>query len=31
MWVRTWLKQRGQSIALKGEVLGWREVTSGDP
>uniref|UniRef100_A0A8C3F547 Reverse transcriptase domain-containing protein n=1 Tax=Chrysemys picta bellii TaxID=8478 RepID=A0A8C3F547_CHRPI len=30
-WVRNWLKGRLQRVVLKGELSGWREVTSGVP
>ncbi|CAM5083682.1 unnamed protein product [Natator depressus] len=28
-WIRNWLKGRLQRVTLKGELSGWREVTSG--
>ncbi|CAM4664948.1 unnamed protein product [Caretta caretta] len=30
-WIRNWLKGRLQRVLLKGELSGWREVTSGVP
>ncbi|KAG6935017.1 hypothetical protein G0U57_015760, partial [Chelydra serpentina] len=30
-WIRNWLKGRLQRVILKGELSGWREVTSGVP
>ncbi|CAM5144514.1 unnamed protein product [Natator depressus] len=30
-WIRNWLKGRLQWVLLKGELSGWREVTSGVP
>ncbi|CAM4556029.1 unnamed protein product [Caretta caretta] len=30
-WIRNWLKGRLQQVQLKGELSGWREVTSGVP
>ncbi|CAM5134524.1 unnamed protein product [Natator depressus] len=30
-WIRNWLKERLQRVILKGELSGWREVTSGVP
>ncbi|CAM4680127.1 unnamed protein product [Lepidochelys kempii] len=30
-WIRNWLKGRLQRVLLKGELSGWREVTSGLP
>ncbi|CAM4628384.1 unnamed protein product [Lepidochelys olivacea] len=30
-WIRNWLKGRLQQVLLKGELSGWREVTSGVP
>ncbi|CAM4321167.1 unnamed protein product [Caretta caretta] len=30
-WIRNWLKGRRQRVLLKGELSGWREVTSGVP
>ncbi|CAM5140370.1 unnamed protein product [Natator depressus] len=30
-WIRNWLKRRLQWVLLKGELSGWREVTSGVP
>ncbi|CAM5110740.1 unnamed protein product [Eretmochelys imbricata] len=30
-WIRNWLKGRLQRVQLKGELSGWREVTSGVP
>ncbi|CAM4308052.1 unnamed protein product [Lepidochelys kempii] len=30
-WIRNWLKGRLQWVILKGELSGWREVTSGVP
>ncbi|CAM5091881.1 unnamed protein product [Eretmochelys imbricata] len=30
-WIRNWLKGRLQQVILKGELSGWREVTSGVP
>uniref|UniRef100_A0A452HPE5 Reverse transcriptase domain-containing protein n=1 Tax=Gopherus agassizii TaxID=38772 RepID=A0A452HPE5_9SAUR len=30
-WIRNWLKGRLQQIILKGELSGWKEVTSGIP
>ncbi|CAM5079432.1 unnamed protein product [Natator depressus] len=30
-WIRNWLKGRLQGVLLKGELSGWREVTSGVP
>ncbi|CAM4574787.1 unnamed protein product [Caretta caretta] len=30
-WIRIWLKGRLQWVILKGELSGWREVTSGVP
>ncbi|CAM4600964.1 unnamed protein product [Caretta caretta] len=30
-WIRNWLKGRQQWVLLKGELSGWREVTSGVP
>ncbi|CAM4590454.1 unnamed protein product [Lepidochelys kempii] len=30
-WIRNWLKGRLQRVLLKGELSGWRDVTSGVP
>uniref|UniRef100_A0A8C3HAP4 Reverse transcriptase domain-containing protein n=1 Tax=Chrysemys picta bellii TaxID=8478 RepID=A0A8C3HAP4_CHRPI len=30
-WIKNWLKGRLQRVVLKGELSGWREVTSGVP
>ncbi|CAM4532923.1 unnamed protein product [Caretta caretta] len=30
-WIRNWLKGRLQRVTLKGELSGWKEVTSGVP
>uniref|UniRef100_A0A8C3F5V5 Reverse transcriptase domain-containing protein n=1 Tax=Chrysemys picta bellii TaxID=8478 RepID=A0A8C3F5V5_CHRPI len=30
-WIRNWLRGRMQRVVLKGELSGWREVTSGVP
>uniref|UniRef100_A0A452GZ21 Reverse transcriptase domain-containing protein n=1 Tax=Gopherus agassizii TaxID=38772 RepID=A0A452GZ21_9SAUR len=30
-WIRNWLKGRLQRVVLKGELSGWKEVTSGVP
>ncbi|CAM5164461.1 unnamed protein product [Natator depressus] len=30
-WIRNWLSGRRQRVLLKGELSGWREVTSGVP
>ncbi|CAM5107583.1 unnamed protein product [Eretmochelys imbricata] len=30
-WIRNWLKGRLQRVLLKGELSGWREVTTGVP
>ncbi|CAM4564916.1 unnamed protein product [Lepidochelys kempii] len=30
-WIRNWLKRRLQQVTLKGELSGWKEVTSGVP
>uniref|UniRef100_A0A674KC54 Reverse transcriptase domain-containing protein n=1 Tax=Terrapene triunguis TaxID=2587831 RepID=A0A674KC54_9SAUR len=30
-WIKNWLKGRLQRVILKGELSGWREVTSGVP
>ncbi|CAM4694885.1 unnamed protein product [Lepidochelys kempii] len=30
-WIKNWLKGRLQRVLLKGELSGWREVTSGVP
>ncbi|CAM5111945.1 unnamed protein product [Natator depressus] len=30
-WIRNWLKGRLQRVLLKGELSGWKEVTSGVP
>uniref|UniRef100_A0A452IU09 Reverse transcriptase domain-containing protein n=1 Tax=Gopherus agassizii TaxID=38772 RepID=A0A452IU09_9SAUR len=30
-WIRNWLKGKQQRVVLKGELSGWKEVTSGVP